>query len=152
MTTYSDFQSLAWHEERDACGVGFIADLYGRKTHKTLQQAITALCNLKHRGQSMRMASLGDGAGVLTQIPHKFFMRILAENGIKIERGSDLGVGVFFVPNKESERMYELVSEVIAASSLEPLLWRDVPVKQKTLGQPRQRAFADYSPGVYQTS
>jgi glutamate synthase domain-containing protein 2/glutamate synthase domain-containing protein 1/glutamate synthase domain-containing protein 3 len=134
MTTYSDFQSLAWHTERDACGVGFIADLYGRKTHKTLQQAITALCNLKHRGAVNADGLTGDGAGVLTQIPHKFFMRILAEHGIKIERGSDLGVGVFFVPNKEGERMYELVSEVIAASSLEPLLWRDVPVNKKSLG------------------
>jgi glutamate synthase (ferredoxin) len=133
--TYSDFQSLAWHSERDACGVGFVADLYGRKTHKTLQQAITALCNLRHRGAVSADGLTGDGAGVLTQMPHKFFKKILEQNGIKIERGSDLAVGVFFVPNKESERMYELVSEVIAASSLEPLLWRDVPVIEKTLGR-----------------
>ena len=63
--TYSDFETLAYPKERDACGVGFIADIHGRKTHKTLERAVEALCNLSHRGAVSADGLTGDGAGIL---------------------------------------------------------------------------------------
>ena len=90
--TYSDIRSLAWPEERDACGVGFVADVHGRKTHRILQQAIEALCNLSHRGAVSADGLTGDGAGILAQLPHKLFRRVLAEAGLELEHDHDLAV------------------------------------------------------------
>ena len=134
--TYSDINTLAWPDERDACGVGFVADLHGRKTHKTLARAVEALCNLSHRGAVSADGLTGDGAGVLTQLPHKFFRRVLLENGVELENDADLAVGVFFITNDGPvEQMYDLIGEVIEASDLELLLWRDIPVERGSLGE-----------------
>lgn len=133
---YSDIETLAWPTERDACGVGFIADLYGRRSHQTLQHALSALCNLSHRGAVSADGLTGDGAGVLTQIPHRLFRRELAAQGISLERDEDLAVGVFFVANDAPvDEMYRLVDEVIAASPLKRLLWREVPIIDEALGK-----------------
>lgn len=134
--TYSDFRTLAWPKERDACGVGFVADIKGRKTHNTLERAITALSNLAHRGAVSSDGLTGDGAGVQTQLPQKLFLRELKENGIALENESDLGVGVFFVQNDAPfEQIYALIDEQIAKSALTHLMWRDVPVNDRVLGE-----------------
>ncbi len=136
MTEFSDFQSLAWPQERDACGVGFVADVHGRKTHLTLQRAIGALCNLSHRGAVSADGLTGDGAGVLTQLPHKFFRKVLERHGIYLADDHDLAVGTFFVSNDApSERIYGLINEVIDSSRLELLTWRKVPVESSHLGE-----------------
>ncbi|MCA9838180.1 MAG: glutamate synthase large subunit [Trueperaceae bacterium] len=136
MDNFSDIKSLAWPNERDACGVGFVADIQGRKTHKTLQRAIEALCNLAHRGAVSADGLTGDGAGVLTQLPHKFFAKVLAKHGITLENERDLAVGTFFISNQSpSDKMYGLINEVIDASKLELLTWRKVPVNEQYLGE-----------------
>ena len=136
MTTYSDIRTLAWPKERDACGVGFIADIHGRKTHRTLERALEALCNLSHRGAVSADGKTGDGAGVLIQLPHKFFKRVLAQNNITLENDHDLAVGTFFVANDAPiEEMYGLIDDVIQTSKLELLMWRDVPINDDVLGE-----------------
>ncbi len=140
MTRYSDFQSLAYPHERDACGVGFVADIEGRKTHKILEHALQALCNLSHRGAVSADGLTGDGAGVLTQIPRKLFRRELAAQGIQLDKDSDLAVGSFFVSNfAPEEEIFDLIDEVIAASDLSLLMWRDVPTNDDALGDDARR-------------
>ena len=110
MTRYSDFQSLAYPHERDACGVGFVADIEGRRTHKILEHALSALCNLSHRGAVSADGLTGDGAGVLTQIPHKLFRRELAAQGIQLEKDSDLAVASFSSRTSPRKRRFLTLS------------------------------------------
>src|SRR4051794_8752528 len=70
--------------DKDSCGVGFIADIKGRKSHKIVEDAIAILCNLEHRGAVGADPRAGDGAGILVQIPHPFFKRKAAELGIAL--------------------------------------------------------------------
>ncbi len=137
---YSDFSTLAWPNERDACGVGFVADIEGRKTHRILENALSALCNLAHRGAVSADGLTGDGAGVLTQIPYKLFRRELEARGVTLERDEDLAVGVFFaVKEGETDAMFDIVDAVIAASPLKPLMWRDLPIDDSVLGDDARR-------------
>ncbi|MGH6665692.1 MAG: hypothetical protein ACREB2_12440, partial [Pseudolabrys sp.] len=69
--------------DKDACGVGFIADIKGRKSHQTIEDGLRILCNLEHRGAVGADPRMGDGAGILVQIPHKFFAKKAAEIGFK---------------------------------------------------------------------
>ena len=132
----SDFATLAWPDERDACGVGFVADTHGRKSHTVLKHALTALDNLSHRGAVSADGLTGDGAGVLTQLPHKLFRRELAAQGITLEHDSDLAVGVFFVSNaSQFEELYRVAGEEIEASHLTLLGWREVPIDVSALGE-----------------
>jgi glutamate synthase domain-containing protein 1 len=131
----SDVATLAWPDERDACGVGFIADTYGRKSHTVLKHALTALDNLSHRGAVSADGLTGDGAGVLTQLPHKLFRRELVAQGISLERDTDLAVGVFFVSNaSQFEELYRVADEEIESSHLTLLGWREVPMDVSALG------------------
>ncbi len=131
----SDFATLAWPNERDACGVGFIADTFGRKSHTVLTHALTALDNLSHRGAVSADGLTGDGAGVLTQLPHKLFRRELAAQGVTLALDSDLAVGVFFVSNaSQFETLYRVAGEEIEASHLTLLGWRNPPVDVSALG------------------
>ena len=70
--------------DKDACGVGFIADIKGRKSHKIVEDGLRILCNLEHRGATGADPRMGDGAGILVQIPHKFFVKEAAKLGIHL--------------------------------------------------------------------
>lgn len=123
--------------EHDSCGVGFIADIHGRKSNKILGHALTSLCNLAHRGALDADMKTGDGAGVLTQIPHKMFRRILEERGQKLYQDTDLGVGVYFMPqdNEYAEARIRAISEqVFKKRGLHFWGWREVPLHEKVLG------------------
>src|SRR5262245_46001414 len=124
--------------DKDSCGVGFIADIKGRKSHKIVEDALTILLNLEHRGAVGADPRAGDGAGILTQIPHKFFARKCAALGINLPRAGEYGVGVLFMP-RDAERR-ELVrktfEEVAAKEGLTILGWRaDMPTDNSTLGE-----------------
>ena len=86
--------------EHDACGVGFIAQINGRKSHKIIREAITALCNLEHRGAIGGDMKTGDGAGILFQIPHRFFTRVAAFN---LPPEGSYGAGFLFLPQRGTE-------------------------------------------------
>ncbi len=136
MHQYSDVTTLAWPRERDACGVGFVADMGGRRSHDVLAYSLQALHNLAHRGAVSADGKTGDGAGVLTQIPHRLFRRELEARGLFLERDRDLAVGVFFVANDAPyKKIYALVRDEIARSPLKTLLWRDPPHDDSALGE-----------------
>ncbi len=133
---WSDFSELSWPQERDACGVGFVAHVGGRASHDVLVHGLTALSNLAHRGAVSADGKTGDGAGVLTQLPHRLFRRELEARGVELERDRDLAVGMFFVANDApAERVYALVRDEIARSPLRTLAWRTPPFDESALGE-----------------
>jgi glutamate synthase (ferredoxin) len=123
--------------EHDACGIGFIADIEGRRSHAVLAQAVLAVGNMRHRGATDADAKTGDGVGVLTQLPHAFFARELSARGIEAPPEGCLGVGVFFLPLdlEERRRAQSLVGTVFEADGLPLLGWRDVPIDESALGR-----------------
>ena len=86
-------------QEKDSCGVGFIADIKGRKSHKIVDDALTILLNLEHRGAVGADPRAGDGAGILVQIPHKFFAKKARELGFTLPEPGHYAVGALFLPH-----------------------------------------------------
>src|SRR5690242_8922763 len=98
--------------DKDSCGVGFIADIKGRKSHQIVADALTILLNLEHRGAVGADPRAGDGAGILTQIPHKFFAKKAKELGFMLPAPGEYAVGTLFLPHdvarqKEVAETYE---------------------------------------------
>jgi glutamate synthase (NADPH) large chain len=123
--------------DKDSCGVGFIADIKGRKSHKIVEDALTILVNLEHRGAVGADPRAGDGAGILTQIPHKFFARKAKDLGIDLPAPGEYGIGVLFMPRDEERReaLRKTWEEVAAQEGLKVLGWRtDIPTDNSTLG------------------
>jgi glutamate synthase (NADPH/NADH) large chain len=123
--------------EKDACGVAFVAQMSGEKSHEVVQQAITALENLEHRGASGAEPDSGDGAGILTQVPDEFFRAVLAEQGVTLPPRRSYAVGIAFLPDDdEAERAAMATVEALAAEEgLEVLVWRDLPVDPSGVGE-----------------
>jgi len=128
--------------EHDSCGVGFVADLKARKSHKILKIAIECLVRMHHRGASGAEEATGDGAGILTQIPHNFFARECERLHIILPEPNEYAVGMMFLPNDSAEREHcENTFERIAAEhDLRVLGWRDVPTNNWNLGESTKKA------------
>ena len=128
--------------EHDSCGVGFVADLNGKKSHKILKIAIECLVRMHHRGASGAEEATGDGAGILTQIPHSFFARECERLHIILPAPNEYAVGMMFLPNDSVERAYcEKTFERIAFEhDLRVLGWRDVPTNNWNLGESTKKA------------
>ncbi len=123
--------------EHDACGVGFIAQKDGIKSHSVLRMALESLCNLAHRGAIDADGKTGDGAGVLTQLPHKLFAPELARWGVTLAEPQELGVGVFFLPHDNAyaqARAKAIAEEVLEARGVTLYGWREVPINFRLLG------------------
>jgi len=123
--------------ERDACGVGFVAQVDGVRSRRILDYAIGGCCNVIHRGAMDMDMKTGDGAGILTQIPHKLLLPEAQKFGAMLEHPLDLAVGVFFLPQDETARLrIQLVAEgVLAKRNVKVLGWRVVPVNERELGE-----------------
>ena len=123
-------------EERDACGVGFIADVKGQTSHKLVQQALKALGCLEHRGGCSADSDSGDGAGIMTGIPRELLEGWFTQRDLTMPAVEQLGVGMVFLPQEPSAREVAkgYVEEVIRAEQLTVLGWREVPVKPEVLG------------------
>src|SRR5271169_3622920 len=91
-------------QEKSSCGVGFIADIKGRKSHKIIADALTILVNLEHRGAVGADPRAGDGAGILVQIPHKFIAKKAVELDIKLPPPGQYAVGALFLPRDDAWR------------------------------------------------
>ncbi|KAK0732600.1 hypothetical protein B0T21DRAFT_412768 [Apiosordaria backusii] len=123
--------------EKDACGVGFACHIKGKPSHKIVSDARNLLCNMTHRGAVGSDARDGDGAGVMTSIPHKFFVKNFErEEGIKLPPPGQYAVGnLFFKPDpetlQESKRQLEDIAESLG---LRVLGWRELPVDSTLLG------------------
>src|SRR5215470_3438580 len=87
--------------EKDSCGVGFIANIKGRKSHQIIADALKILCNLEHRGAVGADPRAGDGAGILVQIPHVFFARKAKELGFTLPAAGQYAVGAMFMPREK---------------------------------------------------
>jgi glutamate synthase (NADPH/NADH) large chain len=119
--------------EHDACGVGFVADIKGRKSHQIVEQGLTILKRLTHRGAVGADPLAGDGAGILLQIPDQFLRDSV---DFELPEVSRYGVGMVFLPSNESARKQceDEIAYFIAAEGQKFLGWRDVPVENSGLG------------------
>ena len=90
--------------EKDSCGVGFIANIKGKKSHQIVSDALAILCNLEHRGAVGADPRFGDGAGILVQIPHAFFKRKAAEIGFLLPDPGEYAIGALFMPKDTAWR------------------------------------------------
>ncbi|MCH8845406.1 MAG: glutamate synthase large subunit, partial [Proteobacteria bacterium] len=127
--------------EHDACGVAFVVDIKGRKSHKIIDNALTILKNLLHRGACGCEENTGDGVGILIQKPHKFFQRVCADIGIELPESESYGAGMVFLPvdQAQSKRCQEIFKQIIEEEGQQLLGWRDVPTDDSLLG-PTARA------------
>ncbi|MBA1155785.1 glutamate synthase large subunit [Microvirga mediterraneensis] len=123
--------------EQDSCGVGFIADMKNRKSHAIVEQGLSILHNLDHRGAVGADPKMGDGCGILVQIPHKFFAAECAKVGIWLPEEGQYGVGHLFMPRDPEgfQLVEEIVTKAITDEGLQVLGWRDVPVDSSDLGE-----------------
>ncbi|HRO01379.1 MAG TPA: glutamate synthase subunit alpha, partial [Nitrobacter sp.] len=123
--------------ERDSCGVGFIANIKGRKSHQIVSDAISILCNLEHRGAVGADPRSGDGAGILVQIPHVFFARKAKELGFTLPKPGEYAVGALFMPRETAWReiIRSIIADQIKAEGLTLLGWREVPTDNSSLGE-----------------
>jgi glutamate synthase (NADPH/NADH) large chain len=123
--------------DKDSCGVGFIADIKGRKSHQIVEDALTILVNLEHRGAVGADPRAGDGAGILVQIPHQFFVKKAAELGFALPAPGEYAIGALFLPREEGWRqeIRKVFAEEIANEGMQLLGWRDVPTDNSTLGE-----------------
>ncbi len=123
--------------EKDSCGVGFIADIKGRKSRRIIEDALTILLNLEHRGAVGADPRAGDGAGILVQTPHKFLAKKAAELGFNLPPPGHYAVGALFMPHDEAWRreIMETYAAVAEHEGMTLLGWRDVPTDNSTLGE-----------------
>jgi glutamate synthase (ferredoxin) len=126
--------------EHDACGVGFIVHKSGKKSHVIVEQGLTILENLEHRGACGCETNTGDGAGILMQIPHKFLVKAAAAVGIALPEVGQYGVGMIYASPDPQTRKHgrEIFEKLVAAEGLKVLGWRDVPTDNSSLGATAQ--------------
>ncbi|MBJ6752061.1 glutamate synthase large subunit [Geomonas anaerohicana] len=122
--------------EHDACGVGFVTNIKGKKSHEIVQQAITVLENLDHRGAVGSEHNTGDGAGILIQIPDAFFRKVCPELGIELPAAGEYGVAMLFTSPEATERSAakHIFQRIITEEGVEMIGWRDVPTDNSSLG------------------
>src|SRR6266851_307461 len=122
--------------EHDACGVGFVVDIKGRKSHAIVRQALTVLVNLLHRGACGCEANTGDGAGILLQMPDRFLRKAVAPHRINLPPPDEYGAGLVFLPRAAADRepIRELIHQIVSEEGQELLGWRPVPTSDRALG------------------
>jgi glutamate synthase domain-containing protein 2/glutamate synthase domain-containing protein 1/glutamate synthase domain-containing protein 3 len=125
-----------WYEH-DACGVGFVVDMKGRKSHRILEQAIEVLHNLDHRGACGCEANTGDGAGVLLQMPHAFFRDVARKARLPALEPGAYGTGLVFLPRSPAKRrrLEEHFEHIVQSEGQTVLGWRTVPTDNRSLGE-----------------
>ncbi|MCB1454525.1 MAG: glutamate synthase large subunit, partial [Rhizobiaceae bacterium] len=131
--------------ERDACGVGFIAHMKGVKSHGIVEDGLQMLENLTHRGAVGADPLMGDGAGVLVQIPHEFYRQEMAQQGVELPEPGHYGVGYLFMPQDPELRAHidEVIREVCQLEGQPLLGFRDVPVDNSSLSKAPDIAAAE---------
>ncbi len=123
--------------EHDACGIGFVASLRCEKSHEIIRQGIQVLINLTHRGACGCDPETGDGAGILIQIPHKFFARECLQLGFELPAEGEYAVGMTFLPVEKHQRLQceGILERIIREEGLTVLGWRDTPVDGDAIGR-----------------
>ena len=123
--------------EHDACGVGFVVDMHGRKSHQIIRQGVEILVNITHRGACGCDPETGDGAGLLTQIPDELFRPVCSEHGIELPAPGSYGAGLVFLPRDDAERsrVVDSLERIIEEEGQQLLGWREVPVDNTQIGR-----------------
>ncbi len=122
--------------EHDNCGIGACVNINGKKSRSIVENALKIVENLEHRAGKDAEGKTGDGVGILTQIPHKFFARVTKALGVELGKEGEYGVGMFFFPQEElrrnqAKKMFEII---VQKEGLEFLGWREVPIFPNVLG------------------
>ena len=122
--------------EHDACGIGAVVDIKGRKSHQTVSDALSIVERLEHRAGKDAEGKTGDGVGIMLQISHKFFSKVAEEMNVSLGNEREYGVGMFFFPQEElrrnqAKKMFEIIVE---KEGRELLGWREVPTFPNVLG------------------
>lgn len=130
------------HHEHDACGVGFIAHIQGKKNHEIVRQGLLILANLDHRGAVGADPLMGDGAGILIQIPDAFYRDAMAAQGVTLPPEGEYGVGMIFLPKEQASRLAceQEIERAVRAEGQVVLGWRDVPLDDTMPMSPTVRA------------
>jgi glutamate synthase (ferredoxin) len=134
--------------EHDSCGVGFVVNLKGHRTHQLVNDGISALEHLNHRGASGSEPNTGDGAGILIQMPHEFFRHECAQIGIRLPEAGHYGAGLFFASRdpRAQAQAQALFAAIVEEEGQHLLGWRTVPTNNASLGQ----TALDAEPSVFQ--
>ena len=129
--------------EHDACGVAFVVDVHGRRSHRLVEQGITALCNLEHRGASGCETNTGDGAGLLIQVPDAFYRAVVA---FELPPAGAYATGIGFLPADAAEAQVaaKAVEGIVAEEGLEVLGWREVPTVDSMIGETARAAMPSF--------
>ena len=138
MTTAAEIQHLQQHglyssaQEHDACGLGFVAHIKGVKRHDIVTQALKILENIDHRGAVGADPLMGDGAGLLIQIPDQLYREEMARQGVTLPAAGEYGVGMIFLPKEHASRLAceQELERAVKAEGQVLLGWRDVPVNR----------------------
>jgi glutamate synthase (NADPH) large chain len=128
--------------EHDACGVSFVVDMHGRRSHRIVEYGLDCLCNLQHRGASGSEVNTGDGAGILVQVPDAFARTL----GIDLPRAGDYATGIGFLPSDgdDARLAASAIDKLIASEDLEVLGWREVPTDPSMLGTVSRAAMPSF--------
>ncbi|MCR5546665.1 MAG: glutamate synthase subunit alpha, partial [Lachnospiraceae bacterium] len=123
--------------EHDNCGIGAIIDIEGKKSHSLVDDALSIVEKLEHRAGKDADGETGDGVGILTQIPHKFFVKELKKQGVKLPKERQYGVGMFFFPQndldmRQAKSMFEII---VRKAGLNFIAWREVTSAPEVLGK-----------------
>ena len=134
--------------EHDACGIGAVIDIDGKKSHKVVDDALSIVEKLEHRAGKDASGEIGDGVGIMVQISHKFFKKVSKELRIDIGSERDYGIGMFFFPkdSKEQRKAMRLFEVICQKEGVEFLAWREVPVNEECLSS----KALDSKPSIYQ--
>jgi glutamate synthase (NADPH/NADH) large chain/glutamate synthase (ferredoxin) len=127
--------------EHDACGVGFVAHIKGQKSHSIVSSALKILENLDHRGAVGADKLMGDGAGILIQLPDALYREEMMKQGVSLPPSGEYGVGMIFLPKEHASRMAceQELERAIANEGQVLLGWRDVPVDREMPMSPTVR-------------
>jgi glutamate synthase (NADPH) large chain len=123
--------------EHDACGIGFVANIKGQKSHDIIEKGIQILINLTHRGACGCDPETGDGAGLLIQIPHRFFARETSILGFTLPAAGEYGIGMVFLPVERHQRLQTegILERIVREEGLNLLGWRDTPIQGAAIGR-----------------
>ncbi|NMM11801.1 MAG: glutamate synthase subunit alpha [Polaromonas sp.] len=147
MTTAAEIKHFEQHglyagaNEHDACGVGFVAHIKGHKSHAIVQQGLKILENLDHRGAVGADKLMGDGAGILIQLPDALYREEMAKQGVNLPPPGEYGVGMVFLPKEHASRLacQQALERAVKAEGQMLLGWRDVPVNREMPMSPTVR-------------
>jgi len=135
--------------EHDNCGIGAVIDIHGKKSHAIVDDALKIVENLEHRAGKDAKGETGDGVGILTQIPHKFFKKVMEKEGVSLPGEREYGVGMFFFPRDELSRRQamKMFEVIVDKEGLEFLGWRKVSTVESVLGSKALESCPDIFQG-----